>query len=64
MNLNLQKKYNHGKLTDNRIKEVEELLEYKLPKSYIELLKVQNGGYINKKYEKMLVNSNIWNRSK
>lgn len=46
------KKYNHGKLTDNRIKEVEELLEYKLPKSYIELLKVQNGGYINKKYEK------------
>lgn len=46
------KKYNHEKLTDNRIKEVEELLEYKLPKSYIELLKVQNGGYINKKYEK------------
>lgn len=45
------KKYNHGKLTDGRIKEVEEFLGYKLPKSYIELLKIQNGGYINKKYK-------------
>lgn len=41
------KKYKQKKLTDNRIKEVEEFLEYKLPKSYIELLKIQNGGYIN-----------------
>lgn len=43
------KKYKQEKLTDNRIKEVEEFFGYKLPKSYIELLKVQNGVYI--KYE-------------
>ena len=43
------KKYKQEKLTDNRIKEVEEFFGYKLPKSYIELLKVQNVGYI--KYE-------------
>ena len=43
------KKYKQEKLTDNRIKEVEEFFGYKLPKSYIEVLKIQNGGYI--KYE-------------
>lgn len=43
------KKYKLKKLTDNRIKEVEEFLGYKLPKSYIEVLKIQNGGYV--KYE-------------
>lgn len=41
------KKYNHGQLDESRIKEVEEFLGYKLPKSYIELLKIQNGGYIS-----------------
>ncbi len=44
------KKYNHGKLDDNRIKEVENTLECKLPNSYIELLRIQNGGYISENF--------------
>lgn len=41
------KKYYQGELKEDRIKEVEENLGYKLPKSYIQLLKIQNGGYIS-----------------
>lgn len=41
------KKYYQGELKENRIKEVEDNLGYKLPKSYIQLLKFQNGGYIS-----------------
>lgn len=40
-------KYNQGELNVNRIKEVEDMLGYKLPKSYIEFLKIQNGGSIS-----------------
>ncbi len=41
------KEYNKGKLNDNTIKETEKLLGRKLPKSYIEFLTIQNGGYIS-----------------
>lgn len=34
-------------LTDKDVERAEEILRIKLPKSYINLLKVQNGGYIN-----------------
>lgn len=42
-----KEKYNQGELNVNRIKEVEDMLGYKLPKSYIEFLKIQNGGSIS-----------------
>lgn len=45
------KKYNNGKLNDATIIETEKLLRRKLPKSYIEFLKIQNGGYINDNFE-------------
>ena len=45
------KKYNKGKLNDATIIETEKLLGRKLPKSYIEFLKIQNGGYINDNFE-------------
>lgn len=45
------KKYNQGILNESRIKEVENKLGYKLPKTYIEFLKKQNGGYINEDYD-------------
>lgn len=39
--------YNCGKISESRIKEAENNLGHKLPKSYIELLKIQNGGYVS-----------------
>lgn len=41
------KKYNCGKLDENTVNEVENGFGYKLPKSYIEFLKIQNGGYLS-----------------
>lgn len=48
------KEYRFGELTDEIISRVEKNIGYKLPKSYIELLKVQNGGVIVHKYESWL----------
>lgn len=45
------KQYRFDDLTDDMISRAEETLGYKLPKSYIELLRVQNGGLIDGKYE-------------
>ena len=45
------KEYRFDVLTDDMISRAEETLGYKLPKSYIELLKVQNGGLIDNKYD-------------
>lgn len=39
--------YNHPDLTDEMIELAEKKLNVKLPQSYIELLKVMNGGYTN-----------------
>ncbi|OZS77799.1 hypothetical protein CF394_08575 [Tetzosporium hominis] len=39
--------YQLAPLTNKMVKEAEENLKVKLPKSYINLLKTQNGGYIN-----------------
>lgn len=39
--------YKLAPLTDKVVEKAEEKLKVKLPKSYIKLLKVQNGGYIN-----------------
>jgi len=36
---------NPKRLTDKMVEKAEKILGYKLPKSYIELLKVKNGGY-------------------
>lgn len=48
------KEYRFGELTDEMISRVEKNIGYRLPKSYIELLRVQNGGVINNKYETWL----------
>lgn len=40
-------KYNSGPFTDNMIESIEKELGYKLPSSYIELMKIQNGGIVN-----------------
>lgn len=48
------KEYRFGELTDEMISRVERNIGYRLPKSYIELLKVQNGGVIAHKYESWL----------
>lgn len=41
------KEYYQGELRDEDIARAEKALGYKLPKSYIELLRLQNGGLIN-----------------
>ncbi|MBO4748198.1 MAG: SMI1/KNR4 family protein, partial [Clostridiales bacterium] len=41
------KGYIFGELTDELISRAEANIGYKLPKSYIELLRFQNGGYIS-----------------
>ncbi|MDR3159734.1 MAG: SMI1/KNR4 family protein [Zoogloeaceae bacterium] len=38
--------YVQPELTDEAVREAEQTLGVKLPKEYIELLKIQNGGYI------------------
>lgn len=40
--------YRSGEITDEIVKEIEEELGYKLPKSYIELMKLHNGGMVKK----------------
>lgn len=45
------KEYRFDILTDDMIRRAENNLGYKLPKSYIELLNVQNGGLIDDKYD-------------
>lgn len=45
------KEYRFDELTDDMISRAEKALGYKLPGSYIELLKVQNGGVINDKFD-------------
>lgn len=44
------KNYNCGKLDENKVKEVENSIGYKLSNSYIEFLKIQNGGYLSENF--------------
>ena len=48
------KRYRFGELTDEMISRAERNIGYRLPKSYIELLRVQNGGVIDSEYESWL----------
>jgi hypothetical protein len=48
------KEYRFDVLTVEMISRAERNIGYKLPKSYIELLRVQNGGVIDHKYESWL----------
>ena len=43
------KTYMSGEVTESLIKEIEEELGYKLPDSYIYLMRIQNGGMPKKK---------------
>lgn len=45
------KRYVFGELTDEMIARAEQTLGYKMPASYIELLKVQNGGMISDEFD-------------
>lgn len=49
------KEYRFDALTEDMISRAEKTIGYKLPKSYIELLKVQNGGLIDAKYDKIFM---------
>lgn len=44
------KEFRFGDITDDLLDRAEKTLGYKLPKSYIELLKIQNGGVIDDKF--------------
>lgn len=46
------REYKFSELTKDMISRAEKTLGYKLPESYIELLRVQNGGLIDDKYDK------------
>lgn len=46
--------YLQPKLTDDILKDAEEKLGYQLPKELIELLRIQNGGYIRKSLEESM----------
>ncbi len=39
--------YNHPPLTDEMVTTAETLLKVKLPALFIDLLKIQNGGYVS-----------------
>lgn len=52
--------YLQPELTAERIQEAEEILGYKLPVELIELLKVQNGGYIRMRLEQDSMNGLIY----
>lgn len=45
------KEHTFDEITDERIERAEKYIGYKLPESYIALLKVQNGGVISDKYD-------------
>lgn len=45
------RKHTFDEITDERIKRAEKYIGYKLPESYIALLKIQNGGVISDKYD-------------
>ena len=47
--------YIFGELTDDLISRAEANIGYKLPKSYIELLRFQNGGYISDDIDSWLI---------
>ena len=49
------KENNYDELLESRVKEVENIIGYKIPKSYIEFLKIQNGGYLSDRYNKYLI---------
>lgn len=48
------KEYSFGELTDKMISRAEKTIGYKLPQSYIELLRVKNGGVIDSEYDTWL----------
>ena len=50
------KSYVFGELTDEMIARAEQTLGYKMPASYIELLKVQNGGMISDEFDESWLN--------
>lgn len=67
------KSYVFGELTDEMIARAEQTLGYKMPASYIELLKVQNGGMISDEFDEswlttiygigpLLTHTTVWKR--
>jgi hypothetical protein len=51
--------YVQPELTDEMVQKTEEIIGYKIPKEYVEILKIQNGGYIRFALEN-LVHSQIF----
>lgn len=54
------KKYDCGPLDDEAIKKTEEQLGFKLPESYIYLMKKHNGGLLQKTYLAMKNTDGFW----